>query len=53
MACVGTVGSQRYGAGLWSGDIGGRLKHMNMHYNAVMHMSFAGIDYYSSDIGGF
>lgn len=53
IARAGTVGSQRYGVGLWSGDIGGRLDHMNMHYNAAMQMSFAGIDYYSSDIGGF
>ncbi len=53
IARAGTVGSQRFGAGLWSGDIGGRLDHMNMHYNAAMQMSFAGIDYYSSDIGGF
>ncbi|UXI02967.1 TIM-barrel domain-containing protein [Photobacterium sp. TY1-4] len=53
IARAGTIGSQRYGAGLWSGDIGGRLDHMNLHYNAAMQMSFAGIDYYSSDVGGF
>ncbi len=53
LARAGTVGSQRFGAGLWSGDIGGRLDHMNLHYNTQMHMSMAGVDYYSSDIGGF
>lgn len=53
LARAGTVGSQRFGAALWSGDIGGRLDHMNLHYNSQMHMAMAGIDYYSSDIGGF
>ncbi|HWV16333.1 MAG TPA: TIM-barrel domain-containing protein [Cellvibrio sp.] len=53
LARAGTVGSQRFGAALWSGDIGGRLDHMNLHYNSQMHLSMAGVDYYSSDIGGF
>jgi len=50
---AGTVGTHRFGAAMWSGDIGGRLDHMAASLNSQMHMSFAGIDYYGSDIGGF
>jgi len=50
---AGTVGTHRFGAAMWSGDIGGRLDHMAASLNAQMHLSFAGIDYYGSDIGGF
>lgn len=49
----GAAGSQRFGAALWSADIGSRLSSLATHANAQMHMAFAGIDYYGSDIGGF
>jgi alpha-glucosidase len=49
----GGPGMQRYGAGMWSGDIGSNMGSMAAHYNAHLHMSMSGIDYYSSDIGGF
>ena len=49
----GGPGMQRYGAGMWSGDIGSRISSLATHMNAQMHMSFSGIDYYGSDIGGF
>ncbi|MDF5726925.1 MAG: glycoside hydrolase family 31 protein [Rhizonema sp. PD38] len=49
----GAAGIQRYGAALWSGDIGSNLQSLASHFNAQMHMSFSGIDYYGADIGGF
>ena len=49
----GTAGTQRYGAAMWSGDIASNLQSLATHFNAQMHMSFSGIDYYGADIGGF
>lgn len=49
----GAPGSQRWGVAMWSGDIGSNLDILATHLNAQMHMSFSGIDYYGSDIGGF
>jgi alpha-glucosidase (family GH31 glycosyl hydrolase) len=49
----GTSGSQRYGVAMWSGDIGSNLTSLSAHLNAQMHMSFSGMDYFGSDIGGF
>ncbi len=49
----GTAGIQRFGAAMWSGDIASRLSSLRTHFNAQMHMSFSGIDYYGADIGGF
>jgi alpha-glucosidase len=49
----GAAGTQRYGAAMWSGDIASNLQSLATHFNTQMHMSFAGIDYYGADIGGF
>lgn len=49
----GASGSGRFGAAMWSGDIGSNLDLLATHLNAHMHMSFSGIDYFGSDIGGF
>jgi alpha-glucosidase (family GH31 glycosyl hydrolase) len=49
----GNIGLQRYGAGMWSGDIGGNLPSLAAHVASHGHVSWSGIDYYSSDIGGF
>jgi len=49
----GTSGSQRYGVAMWSGDIGANAGSLASHYNAQMHMSMSGVDYFGSDIGGF
>ncbi|MDO9065157.1 MAG: glycoside hydrolase family 31 protein [Sulfuricella sp.] len=49
----GAPGSERWGVAMWSGDIGSNLDLLATHMNAQMHMSFSGIDYYGSDIGGF
>ena len=53
MSRSGTAGIQRFGAGFWSGDIGANMNAMTAHYNAQMHMTFSGVDYYGADIGGF
>ncbi|MCI0711830.1 MAG: DUF5110 domain-containing protein [Chloroflexi bacterium] len=49
----GTSGIQRYGAAMWSGDIGANLTSLAAHLNVQMHMSLSGMDYFGSDIGGF
>jgi alpha-glucosidase len=53
MTRSGAPGTQRFGAAMWSGDIGADLGLLATHLNAQMHMSFSGIDYYGADIGGF
>jgi alpha-glucosidase (family GH31 glycosyl hydrolase) len=49
----GGPGLQRFGAAMWSGDIGANGASLASHYNVQMHMSLSGIDYFGSDIGGF
>ena len=49
----GTSGIQRYGAGMWSADIGANFDSLAAHMNAQMQMSLSGMDYFGSDIGGF
>ncbi len=49
----GAPGIQRYGAAMWSGDIGSNMGALAVHFNAQMHMSLSGIDYFGSDVGGF
>ena len=53
MARSGAAGIQRFGASMWSGDIGSNLGNLAAHFNAQMHMSMSGIDYFGADIGGF
>jgi alpha-glucosidase len=49
----GTAGIQRFGAAMWSGDIGSNLASLAAHLNVQMHMCFSGIDYFGADIGGY
>lgn len=53
LARTGTSGIQRFGTALWSGDIGANWRSLRSHYVGQSHMSFSGIDYYGSDVGGF
>ncbi len=53
MSRSGTAGIQRFGAAMWSGDIGRRLSSLVAHWGNQAHMSLSGIDYYGADIGGF
>jgi alpha-glucosidase (family GH31 glycosyl hydrolase) len=49
----GTAGVQRFGAAMWSGDIGANLSSLAAHLNVQMHMSFSGVDYFGADVGGY
>lgn len=53
MARSGAPGIQRYGASMWSGDIGSNLTTLAAHLRVQRDMSLSGIDYFGSDIGGF
>jgi alpha-glucosidase len=53
MTRSGTPGMQRSGGAMWSGDLASRLSSLATHFNAQLHLSFSGIDYYGTDIGGF
>ena len=53
MARSGAPGIQRFGASMWSGDIGSNLTSLAAHLNVQMHMAMSGIDYFGADIGGF
>jgi len=49
----GAPGSQRFGVSMWSGDIASNLDSLAAHLQVQMQMSFSGMDYFGSDIGGF
>lgn len=49
----GTSGIQRFGAGMWSGDIAANMGALTAHMQTQGHLSLSGLDYYGSDIGGF
>eukprot|EP01087_Luapelamoeba_hula_P013736 TRINITY_DN3951_c0_g1_i3.p1 TRINITY_DN3951_c0_g1~~TRINITY_DN3951_c0_g1_i3.p1 ORF type:complete len:934 (-),score=100.71 TRINITY_DN3951_c0_g1_i3:53-2854(-) len=49
----GAPGMQRFGGGMWSGDICGTLASLADHYDAQKHMSMVGMDYYCSDTAGY
>jgi len=49
----GSPGSQRYGAAMWSGDIGSNLSSLTSQMNVQVQMSLSGMDYFGSDLGGF
>ncbi|MCA9969431.1 MAG: DUF5110 domain-containing protein, partial [Anaerolineales bacterium] len=49
----GTSGIQRYGAAMWSADIGSNFDSLATHMNAQMHLALSGIDYFGSGVGGF
>jgi alpha-glucosidase (family GH31 glycosyl hydrolase) len=53
MSRSGSPGIQRFGAAMWSGDIGSNMASLAGHIDAQMHMSLSGMDYYGADIGGF
>ncbi|SPO29089.1 probable alpha-glucosidase 2 [Ustilago trichophora] len=47
------IGSQRYGALLWSGDVASSWSSMKNQLAAGLSVSIAGIPWWNSDIGGF
>lgn len=53
MSRSGAPGIQRFGATMWSADIGSNLQSLSTQFSMQPNMVLSGIDYYSSDIGGF
>jgi alpha-D-xyloside xylohydrolase len=47
------AGSQRYGAALWSGDIGTDFATLRRQIAAGLNVSLSGIPWWNTDIGGF
>lgn len=47
------VGSQQYGALVWSGDIWSSYEDFRKQICAGLHMGLAGIPWWTTDIGGF
>lgn len=44
---------QKFGAVMWSADIGSNLTSLAVHAGQQTNMMLSGMDYYGSDIGGF
>lgn len=49
----GFAGSQKYGAVIWSGDIGTRWEDMKAQISAGLNFSISGNPYWTMDNGGF
>jgi len=49
----GFAGSQKYGAAIWSGDIGTRWEDMKAQISAGLNFAMAGNPYWTMDDGGF
>jgi alpha-D-xyloside xylohydrolase len=47
------AGSQRYGAAVWSGDIGATFEALRAQIPAGLNIGLSGIPWWTTDIGGF
>jgi alpha-D-xyloside xylohydrolase len=47
------AGSQRYGAAVWSGDIGATFEALRAQIRCGLNIGLSGIPWWTSDIGGF
>lgn len=47
------AGSQRYGALVWSGDVGSTFADLKAQVTCAIHMGMAGIPWFTTDMGGF
>jgi alpha-D-xyloside xylohydrolase len=47
------VGSQRFGAAVWSGDVQSTFSALQAQVSAGLNMGLSGIPWWTSDIGGF
>lgn len=47
------VGSQKYGAAVWSGDIASTFEALQAQVRAGMNIGLSGIPWWTTDIGGF
>ncbi|MFT6987981.1 MAG: alpha-glucosidase (family GH31 glycosyl hydrolase), partial [Psychromonas sp.] len=53
MSRSGGMGMQALGAVMWSGDTGSDFASLASQMPQQTHMMWSGLDYYSSDVGGF
>ncbi|HEY9075662.1 MAG TPA: TIM-barrel domain-containing protein [Anaerolineaceae bacterium] len=49
----GYLGSARYGAAIWSGDIASTFPSLRLQVRAGLNMALSGIPWWTTDIGGF
>lgn len=49
----GFAGQQRYGANVWSGDVGSSWESLRNQVPAGLNFSICGLPHWNSDIGGF
>ena len=49
----GFVGQQRYGANVWSGDVGSSWENLRKQVPAGLNFSLCGMPHWNNDIGGF
>lgn len=47
------AGSQKYGALVWSGDVGSTFEDLQCQITCAVHMGMAGIPWFTTDMGGF
>jgi len=50
---AGWLGSQRYAASIWSGDIDSTFESLQHQVRAGLNMALSGIPWWNTDIGGF
>lgn len=50
---AGWAGIQRYGAAVWSGDIGATFEVLKKQIVAGLNVAMSGVPWWNSDIGGF
>jgi alpha-D-xyloside xylohydrolase len=50
---AGWLGSQRYAASIWSGDIDSTFESLQVQVRAGLNMALSGIPWWNTDIGGF
>ncbi|MFW6007556.1 MAG: TIM-barrel domain-containing protein [Halanaerobiales bacterium] len=49
----GWIGSQKYGAAIWSGDIPSTFESLQKQVRAGLNIALSGIPWWTSDIGGY
>ena len=49
----GFLGSQRFGAAIWNGDIKSSFEMLEVSVRAGLNMALSGISWWATDIGGF
>lgn len=50
---AGFLGSQKYGAAIWSGDIHSTFEDLQQQVRAGLNIGLSGIPWWTTDIGGF